>query len=69
MAHLTLVHVFHASASADTSWVAHALSRCTPIRYGRIAFVLATHKATQFARPQEISTQLKLAHRGQTISP
>jgi hypothetical protein len=25
-AHLTLVHVFHASASADNPWVAHALS-------------------------------------------
>jgi hypothetical protein len=24
--HLTLVHVFHAYASADTPWVAHALS-------------------------------------------
>jgi hypothetical protein len=24
-AHLTLVHVFHAYASADTPWVAHAL--------------------------------------------
>jgi hypothetical protein len=34
-AHLTLVHVFHAYAS-----VAHALSHCTPIRYGRIDFVL-----------------------------
>jgi hypothetical protein len=42
-AHLTLVHVFHAYAS-----VAHALSHCTPIRYGRIDFVLATHDATQF---------------------
>jgi hypothetical protein len=25
-AHLTLVHIFHASASADNTWVAHALS-------------------------------------------
>jgi hypothetical protein len=25
-AHLTLVHIFHAYASADTPWVAHALS-------------------------------------------
>jgi hypothetical protein len=46
--HLTLVHVFHVYASADTPWVAHALSRCTPIRYGRIASVSATHDATQF---------------------
>jgi hypothetical protein len=30
-AHLTLVHIFHMYASADTPWVAHALSWCTPI--------------------------------------
>jgi hypothetical protein len=30
-AHFTLVHVFHAYASADTPWVAHALSHCTPL--------------------------------------
>jgi hypothetical protein len=53
-AHLTLVHVFHMYASADTPWVAHALSRCTPIRYGRIAFVSATHEATQFVGPHKI---------------
>jgi hypothetical protein len=53
-AHLTLVHVFHAYASVDTPWVAHALSRCTHVRYGRIAFVSGTHKATQFTGPQEI---------------
>jgi hypothetical protein len=47
-AHLTLVHVFHAYASADTPWVAHALSQCTPIRYARIASILVTHDATQF---------------------
>jgi hypothetical protein len=39
-AHLTLVHIFHAYASADTSWVAHELSYFTPVRYGRIAFSL-----------------------------
>jgi hypothetical protein len=48
MAHLTLVHVFHAYASADTPWVAHALSHYTPVRYGRIASVSMTHDATQF---------------------
>jgi hypothetical protein len=53
-AHLTLVHVFYAYASVDTPWVAHALSRCTPIRYGRITSVLATHEATQFVGQQEI---------------
>jgi hypothetical protein len=47
-AHLTLVHVFHAYASVDTLWVAHALSHCTPIRYGRTASVSAAHNATQF---------------------
>jgi hypothetical protein len=46
--HLTLVHVFHADASADTPWVAHALSHYTPNRYGRIASISAAHDATQF---------------------
>jgi hypothetical protein len=45
-AHLTLVHVFHAYASADTPWVALALSHYTSIRYGRIASVSTTHDAT-----------------------
>jgi hypothetical protein len=48
MAHLTLVHVLHAYVSTDTPWVTHALSHCTPIRYGRIASVSAAHDATQF---------------------
>jgi hypothetical protein len=47
-AHLTLVHVFHAYASADTPWVVHALSHYTPVRYGRIASISATYDATQF---------------------
>jgi hypothetical protein len=47
-AHLTLVHIFHTYASADTLWLAHALSECTLVRYGSIASVSATHKATQF---------------------
>jgi hypothetical protein len=46
--HLTLVHVFHTYASADTPWVAHALSHFTSIRYSKIAFVSAAHDATQF---------------------
>jgi hypothetical protein len=65
MAHLTLVHVFHAYALADTSWVAHALSRCTPIRYGRIASVSATHNTTQFVDsicPICVSTFQMLVH-------
>jgi hypothetical protein len=52
-AHLTLVHVFHAYASTDTLWVTHALSQCTPIRYGRIAFISMTHDATTFVRPHK----------------
>jgi hypothetical protein len=47
-AHLTLVHVFHASASADIPWVAHALSHYTSIRYGRIPSVSVVHNATKF---------------------
>jgi hypothetical protein len=46
-AHLTLVHVFHAYASADTLWVAHTLSHFTSIRYGRIASVSVAHDTTQ----------------------
>jgi hypothetical protein len=47
-AHLTLVHIFHAYASADTPWVAHGLSHFTSVRYGRIDSVSAAHDATQF---------------------
>jgi hypothetical protein len=42
------VHIFHTYASADTPWVAHALSHFTSVRYGRIAFVSVAHGATQF---------------------
>jgi hypothetical protein len=68
-AHLTLVHVFHAYASADTPWVAHALSHYTPIRYGRIASVSAAHDATQFGDsicPVCISTFQMLVQQGST---
>jgi hypothetical protein len=47
-AHLTLVHIFHAYASVDTAWVAHALSYYTSVRYGRKASVSAAHDGTQF---------------------
>jgi hypothetical protein len=47
-AHLTLVHGFHTYASADTLWVAHALSYYTHVRYGRIASISVAHDATQF---------------------
>jgi hypothetical protein len=46
--HPTLVHIFHVYTSADTPWVAHALSYYTPIRYGRIASISVAHDATQF---------------------
>jgi hypothetical protein len=46
--HLTLVHIFHAYASADTPWVAHALSHYTPVRYGRIASVSVAYDASHF---------------------
>jgi hypothetical protein len=64
-AHLTLVHVFHAYASADTPWVAHALSHYTSVRYGRIAFVSVAPNATQFGDsicPVWVSTFQMLAH-------
>jgi hypothetical protein len=47
-AHLTLVHVFHAYALVDTSWVAHAPSHFISVRYGRIASISVAHDATQF---------------------
>jgi hypothetical protein len=68
-AHLTLVHVFHAYASVDTSWVAHALSHCTPLSYGRIASVSAAHDATQFGDsiyPVCVSTFQMLVHSNPT---
>jgi hypothetical protein len=54
-AHLTLVHVFHAYASADISWVTYALSRVSPVRYGRISSNSATVEASKFRGPQKIS--------------
>jgi hypothetical protein len=64
-AHLTLVHVFHVYDSANTLWVAHALFHCTPVRYGRIASISATHNATQFGDsicPVCVSTFQMLIH-------
>jgi hypothetical protein len=64
-AHLTLVHVFHVHASVNTPWVAHALSLCTPVRYGTIASVSMTHDATQFRDsiyPVCVSTFQMLVH-------
>jgi hypothetical protein len=68
-AHLTLVHIFHAYASVDTSWVAHGLSHYTPIRYGRIASVSATHDTAQFGNsicPVCVSTIQLLVQQGST---
>jgi hypothetical protein len=68
-AHLTLVHVFHAYASMDTPWVAHALSHFTSVRYGRIASVSAVHDATQFGDsicPLCVSTFQMLVQQGST---
>jgi hypothetical protein len=65
MTHLTLVHVFHAYASADTSWVTHTLSHYTPVSYGRIASVSTAHDATQFGEsicPICVSTFQMLVH-------
>jgi hypothetical protein len=53
-AHLTLVHVFHVYASADTPWTAHALSRVSPVRYGRVSSNLATVEASKFVGPHKI---------------
>jgi hypothetical protein len=64
-AHLTLVHVFNVYASANTPWVAHALSHYTSIRYGRIASVSAAHNATQFGDsicPVRVNTFQMLVH-------
>jgi hypothetical protein len=64
-AHLTLVHVFHMYASADTPWVAHALSHCTPVRYGRIASISEAHDASKFGDsicPVCVSTFEMLVH-------
>jgi hypothetical protein len=69
-AHLTLVHVFHAYASMDTPWVAHALSHFTSVRYGRIASVSTAHDATQFGDsicPVCISTFKWLFNRAQPM--
>jgi hypothetical protein len=65
-AHLTLVHVFHAYASMDTPWVAHALSHFTSVKYGSIAFISVAHEATQFAGP--IKSRMR-QYTTQTCSP
>jgi formate dehydrogenase maturation protein FdhE len=67
--HLTLVHVFHVYASADTPWVAHALSNYTFVRYGRIASVSVAHDATHFRDsicPICVSIVQMLVHQGST---
>jgi hypothetical protein len=64
-AHLTLLHVFHAYASVDTPWVAHALSHYTSVRYGSITSISVAHDATQFGDsiyPICVSTFQMLVH-------
>jgi hypothetical protein len=64
--------VFHVYVSADTPWVARTLSHCTPVKEGKVSSNSLTHEATQFGDsicPVCASTQLKLAHRNQTIGP
>jgi hypothetical protein len=60
-AHLTLVHVFHVCASADTPWVAHALSHYTPVRYGSIASVSTAYGTLSLGIPYVpyVSVQFK----------
>jgi hypothetical protein len=53
-AHLTQVHVFHAYASADTLWMAHALSRVSSMRCGRLSSNSVTVKASKFAGSHKI---------------
>jgi hypothetical protein len=55
--------------STHLPWVVHAVSRCAPIRYGRIASISATHDATKFVGPINpicASTKSKLVHSGTT---
>jgi hypothetical protein len=40
--------VLHVYASANTPWVARALSHCTPVKWGKVPSKLSTHDATQF---------------------
>jgi hypothetical protein len=51
-AHLTLVHIFH-----TIPWWASVGGPCTILmytwRYGRIAFISATHKASKFVGPHK----------------
>jgi hypothetical protein len=40
--------VFHVYASADTPWLARTLSRCTPMKRGKISSNSSTYESTQF---------------------
>jgi hypothetical protein len=67
--HLTLVHVFHVYALADTPLVAHALSHYTSVRYASIAFVSVAYDTTQFGDSicsVCVSTVQMLVHQGST---
>jgi hypothetical protein len=57
--------VFHAYASADTSWVARILSHCTPVKRGKVLSNLLAHEATYFEDficPICVSTFQMLVH-------
>jgi hypothetical protein len=63
--HHTLVHVFHVYASVDTPWVAHTLSHCTPVRYGRTTSISVAYDTTQFGDsicPVSVNTFQMLVH-------
>jgi hypothetical protein len=40
--------IFHAYASANTTWVARTLSHYTPVKRGKVSSNSLTHKATKF---------------------
>jgi hypothetical protein len=42
--------VFHANASADTSWVAQTLSHCISVKRGKVSSNSMTHETTKFVR-------------------
>ncbi len=64
--------IFHASVSADTSWVAQTLSHCTPMKRGKVSSNSSTHEATKFVGPHKSHMRqyiINLVHRGQMIGP
>jgi hypothetical protein len=61
--------VFHAYASADTSWVARTLSHYTSMKRGKVSSNSSIHEATQFGDficPVCVSTFQMLVQQGST---